>query len=608
MKEVVAFDTETALFGPGCMAPPLACVSLHAPEVGDAGLMDARDGAAWFAQAVNAFTLVGQNTCYDLAVLARAAPRNIMPDIFKALDEGRIGDTKLREQLLAIASGDFDRLKFSLKDIASRRLGLDMEKGAVRVTFGPLRNTPLEQWPAEHREYARKDASVTYHVWQSQEKDREGTSTEYWQQMRARWGDVLADEPAQVRASMALHLATCWGMRTDPEAVNKLRGELEAQKAEFDAKLRAQGILRLDGSKDMSALKKLVEEAYGLQGPPLTEKGGVKTDRQTLLDSGDAFLMDIAEGGKAGKYLSTYLPWLEAGTRGPINPSFETLKATGRTGSREPNIQNFPVKGGLRECFIPRPGFVFVDADYGTLELRTLAQSCIDLLGHSSMAEALIREAEQGGPDLHSLLAGKIYGVSGDEIFAAYNAGDKEAAEKRKLAKAPNFGFPGGMGVDKFVAWAKAAYKVILTPERARELKEAYLSQWPEIPEFFQLIGEIVGDNGEGAIRLPRSGRVHGGKWFTEMCNLMFQGPAADGAKAAFYETQKRCYTVRDSALFGSRGVAFIHDEILIETPEDRAEAAKAELEELMKSVMREKATPNIPVAVDAAIMQRWGS
>ncbi len=238
---------------------------------------------------------------------------------------------------------------------------------------------------------------------------------------------------------------------------------------------------------------------------------------------------------------------------------------------------------------------------------RALAQSCLDMLGHSSMAEALIREHEQGGPDLHSLLAGKIYGVSGQAIFEAYGAGDAEAAEQRKLAKAPNFGFPGGMGVDKFVRWAKAAYKVTLTRERAGELREAYLTQWPEIPEFFQLIARIVGDEGEGSIRLPRSGRVHGGKWFTEMCNLMFQGPAADGAKAAFYETQKRCYSVKDSALYGSRGVAFIHDEILIETPRDRAPAALAELVELMKTTMRLRATPDIPVAVDAGILERWG-
>ncbi len=592
--QVTAFDTETARFGLGLMAPPLACLSYDTGS--GPQLLDARDGTAWFkTQLAAKGLLVGQNISYDLGVLMARDASTIVPT-FVALDADRISDTRLRDQLLAIADGTFDLKRFSLKDIASRRLGLDMEKGEVRVTFGKLRNVPLAQWPAEYQDYARKDAAVTLAVWQKQEPER----------VSARWGDLLKDEPAQVRASVALQLATCRGMRTDPEAVARVHKELLQQKEAQDTKLRKMGVMRSDGTKDMAALKNLVISAYG-GDPPLTDKGGVKTDKQTLLDSGDETLMDIAEGGKAGKYISTYIPWMEAGTRGPINPSFDTLKVTGRTGSREPNIQNFPVKGGLRECFIPRPGFIFIDADYSTLELRTLAQSCLDLLGHSSMAEALKREAMEGGPDLHSLLAGRIYGEDPLAIFNAYNAGDKEASEKRKLAKAPNFGLPGGMGVDKFVMWAKAAYKVVITKERGIELKRAYLEQWPEIPEFFRVIGEIVGEEGEGAIRLPRSGRVHGGKWFTEMCNLMFQGPAADGAKAAFYEVTRRCYAVPSSALYGSRPVAFVHDEILAESPRDRAQAAMEEMVEIMKTCMQAKATPDIPVAVDAGLMERWG-
>ncbi len=604
---IIAWDTETKLFGLGIMAPPLVCLSYHQQGSPDAQLVDHRGGVDWLKANMRAGnTLIGQNISYDIAV-AGAECNELLPTMFATLDEGEFSDTKIREQLLAIADGTFDQKRFSLKDIASRRLGLDMDKGEVRVTFGKLRGTPIKEWPEAYVNYAKGDASVTLRVWEAQETER--TSP--------RWGDLLKNEPAQVQASVALQLATCWGMRTDPEAVTKLRGVIQKEKDSFDAKLRAAGIMRADGTKDTKVLKALVEKAYG-GNPPLTPSGAVATSGQVLLDSGDEFLVDLAggsdadkanpfKGSKAAKYLSTYMPWLEAGTRGPINPSFEVLKVTGRTGSREPNIQNFPVKGGLRECFIPRPGFVFVDADYSTLELRTLAQSCIDLLGYSSMADALRKEHNEGGPDLHSLLAGRIYGEDPLAIFNAYNAGDKDAAEKRKLAKAPNFGLPGGMGVDKFVTWAKAAYKVILTRERGEELKRAYLEQWPEIPEFFRIIAEIVGEEGEGSIRLPRSGRVHGGKWFTEMCNLMFQGPAADGAKAAFYEVTRRCYVVKTSALYGSRPVAFVHDEILLESPIDRAKAAMDEMVHVMKEQMSLKAVPDIPVAVDAGIMERWG-
>lgn len=592
---VIAWDTETKLFGLGLMAPPVVCLSADA---GDGPiLMSHTDAVDWLhSQMRTDNVLCMQNGAYDLAVMG-AEDKRLLEPIFRTLDEGRFSDTMLRDQLLAIADGTFDlKRSFDLASIASRRLGLDMDKGAVRTSFGKLRGVPLEQWPEENVHYAKTDASVTLRIWQAQEAER--TSP--------RWGDLLKNEPAQVQAALALQLATCRGMRTDPTQVAKVREGLVKSKQEQDDKLRAMGVLRSDGTKNMSALKDLVIKAYD-GNPPLTAKGGVATGKDVLLDSGDEFLMDIAEGGKAAKYLSTYMPWLEAGTRGPINPSFIALKVTGRTGSREPNIQNFPVKGGLRECFIPRPGFVFVDADYSTLELRTLAQSCLDLLGHSSMAEALRREHNEGGPDLHSLLAGRIYGEDPLAIFNAYNAGDKEAAEKRKLAKAPNFGLPGGMGVPKFVKWAKTAYKVVISEERGHELKRAYLEQWPEIPEFFEIIAQIVGEEGEGAIRIPRSGRVHGGKWFTEMCNLMFQAPAADGAKAAFYEVTRRCYVVKTSALYGSRPVAFVHDEILLESPIDRAKAAMEEMVQVMKDQMAKWAVPDIPVAVDAGIMERWG-
>ncbi len=88
----------------------------------------------------------------------------------------------------------------------------------------------------------------------------------------------------------------------------------------------------------------------------------------------------------------------------------------------------------------------------------------------------------------------------------------------------------------------------------------------------------------------------------------MFQAPAADGAKAAFYEVSKRCYAVKSSALYGSRPVAFVHDEILLESPRDRAKAAMDEMVSVMKSEMARCAVPDVPIAVDAGIMERWGS
>jgi DNA polymerase-1 len=339
-----------------------------------------------------------------------------------------------------------------------------------------------------------------------------------------------------------------------------------------------------------------------------------------LLESGNDQLMELAEGGKAAKYKSTYLPHLEHGTQYAITPDYDSLKVTGRTGSNRPNIQNFPRRcmcppsarckgncdGNMRRAFVPRPGFVFIDADYATLELRTLAQSCLDIVGYSRMAEALWEEHKTKGPDLHCRLAAAIYRTTPEEVFARYKAKDEQAAEQRTLAKAGNFGLPGGMGVDKFTLWAKTAYGLDIPHEQAVMLKRGYFEQWPEVKELHQYVAGLTAQDGEGQIYFPRSGRTHGGKWFTELCNLTFQGPAADGAKAAFAEVSRRCYTLKSSALYGSYPVAFIHDEILLESPTSRQDDARAELERVMIEEMQRVSTPDIPIEVEAKVMDRW--
>jgi DNA polymerase I-like protein with 3'-5' exonuclease and polymerase domains len=591
---MVSIDVETSLIAPGLLAPPLACVSIAG--LSRLGVLDAKAGVQASQRLLLADSIVGHNIAYDLSVLISSGVEQAL--VFRALDEGRVLDTMLADQLLAIARGDFDQHRYRLADLVKRRLGMDLEKGEVRTSFGKLRHQPIESWPVEAIRYSKADALATLKVRESIDAERHAE----------RWGDLLADEPAQVRAAFGLQLTSAWGLRTDPVAVAALKADLLKQKEAQDSKLFKMGVLRADGTKDTKALQRLVEEAYASTGQevPRTEKGAVQTSRDTLLRSGDDVLMDIAEGGKAAKFLSTYIPWLELGTTTPINARYVSLVSTGRTSSREPNIQNQPKRGGIRECFIPRPGYVFVDADYSTLELRAWAQAQLDLLGESEMAAALWAEYEGGGPDLHTLLAAEIYDLDPSVLFARVKAGDKEADDMRKLAKAGNFGLPGGMGVDNFINFARAAYKVSLDPERATTIKTAWLKRW-KAQDFFRTMKSMQ-DPIEQLIdiRLKRSQRVHGRKRFTEACNLTFQGPSADGAKLAVYETQKRTRLAKDSALYGSRVVAFIHDELLLEIPKDRGQAAAKELEEIMIKAMQIH-IPDVPITVDAGVVEKWG-
>jgi len=92
---------------------------------------------------------------------------------------------------------------------------------------------------------------------------------------------------------------------------------------------------------------------------------------------------------------------------------------------------------------------------------------------------------------------------------------------------------------------------------------------------------------------------------FTQACNTFFQGLAADGAKAALFEVSQRCYSKPASYLYGSRPIMFIHDEIVLETPANKAAAAADELAKTMSEVMREF-TPDIPIKTEVALMDRW--
>lgn len=595
---MIAIDTETKLIAPGRTAPDLVCLSLASAQ--SVALYASAEAVEVFRVALNS-EIVFHNAAFDLAVLC-AEDSSLLPLVFEALQKGRIHDTMLREKLLAIAEGDFDSRRYSLAALTERYLGITLEKGAERITFGQFAGKPIADYPIEYQTYAKADALATLKVWEAQEK----------------WGDLLENESAQVAAAFALQLATCRGLRTDLEAVAALSKRLDREVEAFNVKLRSLGVMRPNGTKDMAVLKDMVSRAYG-GNPPLTDSGAVSTAKQTLLESGVTELEELADGGKANKYRSTYLPSLVHGTRYAITPGYGMV-ATGRTSSQNPNIQNFPracmcskdkkckgdCDGNIRHCFRPRPGFLFVDADYSALELRTLAQSCLDLVGYSRMAEALIEEERTKGPDLHSRLAAQVFNTTPEAFFARYKAGEPEAIEQRIAGKCANFGIPGGMGADKFSLWAKQAYQITVSREQAVHLKRGFFETWPEVRELHQIISGMTGQGGEGSMRFPRSGRVHGAKWFSELCNLTFQGPAADGAKAATFEVSRRCYTVKSSALYGSYIVGMIHDELLLESPADRAEAAKAELCEVMISEMRRVACPDVPVAVSAKILDRW--
>jgi DNA polymerase-1 len=630
----VSLDTETCLIEPGRLAPPLVCVS-----VADADNYDLfhHTTARRIVEGLlcDDYLLVGHNIAFDMCVIAAQWP-DLMPAIFDAYDDDRITDTGLREKLSHIAIGCYrgfrtfdektEKLGYSLEDLARRHLGVQLEKGDWQLRFGELRDVPLEWWPAEAREYAIGDAVTTLVIWQRQEEDR----------------NYLADEYRQARAAFWLQLMSCWGMIADPEGV---RAFAEKTQREYDAiakDLVAGGLMRLDGTRDVKAVQLRIVEAYlrrargelGVASDALVEtqlvvehrtvktvifhggrrasafiemtaggKKGVpkpKTDADVCERSGDPVLEKYAELSSLKKTLSTDVPLLMKAVTTPLKVHYESLLSTGRTAST-PNVQNLPVEIGVRECFRPRPGCVYAVADYSGFELRTWAQVCLTCLGVSKMAEAL-----RLGNDPHLELARRILGISYEEARADYKADPKGRVYfPRQASKSANFGFPGGLGIARFREYARKNYGVELTEEKATELKEFWLETWPEAQEYFRWI-----DNQCQALSPQIEqlfvGRYRGDVSFTEAANGLFQGLAADAAKAAGFLIARACYVDEASPLYGCRPVNFIHDEVLVEVPDDDlAHDAAEELARLMVAGAT-PFLPDVPPIAEPLLCRKW--
>lgn len=578
MTEPIAFDTETALLAPGLLAPPLVCVSI-AHEDGTE-LVHQADALDWIVALLESDrVLVGHNVAFDFGVVASKWPE-LMPAIFAKYERGEVTDTLLRQKLVDIASSSRGFKSYDLEELARRWLRRRLDKSTWRLRYGELHDVPLSFWPKGAKDYALEDARTTLDLWREQERA---------QDMH------LADQYRQARAAWWLHLMSAWGLRTDPEAVDKLATRLQRDYDEIVERLIEAGLVRPSGVRDTKAAAARMIAVC--PDAPLTPKGKPKLDRDTCEAVGDPLLEDYAELSGLKKKIGTDIKLLR---RGLIQTRFNTLLETGRTSS-SPNVQNLPRKGGMRECFVPREGKVFAAADYSGFELRTVSQVILYVLGiRSKLAEAL-----NAGFDPHLEIARRVVGCSYDEGLARLDAGDDEIDLARQTGKVANFGFPGGLGIARFVHYARKSYGVILTEEQAADLKRYWLEAWPEFVEYFKWISNQC-ESGPAKIEQVFVQRYRGGCSYTEASNSLFQGLAADAAKAAGFKIAKACYVDTSSPLFGARPVNFVHDEFIVEV--DDNEAASEAAEELARLMVEgaSRFLPDVPPLAEPYLMRRW--
>lgn len=603
----IALDTETFLIYPGNLAPELVCVSWATSK--DSGLFHHADSGleTYLTEMFRKFSVVFANAPFDLAVIMAKWP-HLIPIIFKALDEGRIHDIQTREKLLDITRGTFrfeededgnvKQKGYSLYDLTARRLGERLDKDTWRMRYHDLYDTPLEEWPEGARHYAVTDAIVTLKIFEGQDKVKQ----------------YLTGEAAQVRAHTMLHLSACHGFMTNKAAVL----ELEARVIEGIDKVRDDlieaGLVRKDGTRDTKAAIRRMVSTETLffttagqklldAGMPLAEFDALVLEKGKYISvaeepctmSGDKVLMAYSQYSKLQSLLTGTIKDMKTGCVIPIQTRYEVLMATGRTSSSGPNIQNLRRAPGVRECFVPREGHVIVACDYAAAELHTLAQVCYDWLGRSKLGDAM-----NDGIDVHTWLGSKLQHKSYEDMDLT----DEVDAAARQVAKAGNFGFPGGCSVRRFTSFA-AQYGCDINEKQGSQIKNLWMLSWSEMDDYFRYIRECGIGGNLFTVKIPRIDFIRGKCTYTAACNLPFQGLAAAGAKAAGYEITRRQFCEPKSELYGTRILAFVHDEYLIEAPVERGHEVAMEMSQVMETKMNEL-VPDCPTTAEPTIMTRW--
>lgn len=312
----------------------------------------------------------------------------------------------------------------------------------------------------------------------------------------------------------------------------------------------------------------------GIEGGKKT-KSGYSTSADVLdkLAPDYPFVKDILEYRQLTKLKSTYAEGLAnfIGEDGRIHGKFnQTITATGRISSTEPNLQNIPIRmemgKAFRKVFVPKDGCVFVDADYSQIELR--------LLAHIS-GDANLIEAYKSAQDIHRTTAAKVFNTPFDEV----------TDRQRSDAKAVNFGIV--YGISSF----GLSQDLSISRKQANEYIKQYFETYPGIKKFLDETVEKAKLDGyvktiSGRVRpIPelKSGNFMQRSFGERIAmNSPIQGTAADIIKIAMINIDKE---FRERNL-KSKIVLQVHDELLIEAYNEEVEEIKKILEDKMKNAM----------------------
>ena len=381
------------------------------------------------------------------------------------------------------------------------------------------------------------------------------------------------------------------GIRVDTQVLASLSvrmdGELES---------RSSRIFDMAGTTfNINSPKQLAEVLFDKMQLPVLKRTGAQRTASTaaevleeLAQSHD-ICREILDWRAMQKLKGTYvdaLPVLVHPQTGRVHTTFnQAVAATGRLSSSDPNLQNIPIRTELgreiRGAFVAEPGHVLISADYSQIELRVLAH----MAGERSLIDAFRR-----GDDIHDQTSARVFGA--DSGLSAH--------ELRRRAKIINYA----------LLYGKTAFTLAkdigVTQQAAQAFIDAYFAGYPSVRQFLDetiatardtgVVGTLFGRRRRVPELTSRNGQIRSAAERVTV-NLPIQGTAADILKRAMIDLHTALPTVA-----GLRMILTVHDELLFEVPESRADEAAA----LVKHHMEHAVSLDVPLDVDVGIGRTW--
>jgi DNA polymerase-1 len=511
---------------------------------------------------------IGQNLKYDMPVLENAG----MP---LAVKDGGTFDTMVASYCLHA-----DRSSHSMDAMARDYLNYEpipisdlIGKGKNQITFDMVDT-------ASGCEYSAEDADVTYQLWQylSARLDAQPTLKKLFEELEMPLVSVLARMESN-------------GVSLDTDLLKRMSKTINKQVEQLTDKIFALAGLPFN----IDSTKQLAEILFDRLGLQSVRRG--KTQRSTDADVLEQLSHQhpivplILEYRQLVKLQNTYidkLPLLVNPKTQRVHASFnQTVTATGRLSSSDPNLQNIPIRTELgkqiRAAFVPKEkDGCILSADYSQIELR--------LLAHFSKDKALLK-AFADDMDIHTFVASQIYGIPADEV----------SSEMRTKAKAVNFGIIYGQGPYGL------SQNVGISQAEAKKFIDDYYARYPAIRKFMD--GEIdkAAKSGYAQTILGRrrpitglNSKNHNVRSLAERLtvNTVIQGSAADLIKMAMIAIGRRI----DKDGLPIKMILQIHDELVFELPEkDANKHAKWISAEMTGAIQLD-----VPLKVDISIGKSW--